>query len=245
MMDVDFLELTVAGLQNRNGEGIALPRERPRLHRTDNRSWNMITEDAGRGGIFAGDDPFPIAREWLAAAGEGEPNDANAMALSTVDADGLPNARMVLLKEIEADGFVFYTNYESRKAAEVEGAGKAAFVIHWKSLRRQIRARGAVGRVEGAQADTYYRSRSLQSRLGAWASRQSQPLASRTALMAEVAKVTATKGLNPDRPPFWGGYRITPVEIEFWADGAHRLHDRFRWTREGTGHPWQVERLNP
>jgi pyridoxamine 5'-phosphate oxidase len=167
------------------------------------------------------------------------------MALATVDDRGLPNARMVLLKGIGPDGFVFYTNYESAKAIEIEAVGKAAFVIHWKSLRRQLRARGAVGREEGARADAYYRSRSLPSRLGAWASAQSRPLASRAALMAEVAKITLAKGLDPDRPPFWGGYRITPVEIEFWADGAHRLHDRFRWTRPASSTPWQVVRLSP
>ena len=167
------------------------------------------------------------------------------MALATVDASGLPNVRMVLLKEIEADAFVFYTNYESVKAGEIDGAGKAAFVLHWKSLRRQIRARGTVTREEGARADAYYRSRSLPSRLGAWASAQSRPLESRTTLMAEVAKVTLARGLDPARPPFWGGYRIVPVEIEFWADGAHRLHDRFRWTRDGGGSPWSVVRLSP
>jgi pyridoxamine 5'-phosphate oxidase len=198
-----------------------------------------------RSGIFAGDDPFAIARAWLAEAEKTEPNDPNAIALATVDADGLPNARMVLLKEIEADGFVFYTNYESRKAVEIETAGKAAFVMHWKSLRRQVRVRGTVTREDGPQADAYFASRGLQSRLGAWASRQSQPLSSRAALVAEVAKVTATKGINPPRPPFWGGYRIVPVEIEFWADGAHRLHDRFRWTREAAGQPWGVTRLSP
>ena len=117
--------------------------------------------------------------------------------------------------------------------------------MHWKSLRRQVRARGAVTREEGPQADAYFRSRSLQSRLGAWASRQSQPLKSRGHLMAEVAKLAALKGLDPPRPPFWGGYRLTPVEIEFWADGAHRLHDRFRWTRAGPGAPWEVVRLSP
>lgn len=200
---------------------------------------------ADRGEIFAGEDPFAIARSWLAEAERREPNDPNAMALATVDAAGLPNVRMVLLKEIEADAFVFYTNYESVKAGELDGSGKAALVLHWKSLRRQIRARGAVVREEGPQADAYYRSRSLPSRLGAWASRQSRPLASRAALMAEVARVTATKGLDPARPPFWGGYRITPVEIEFWADGAHRLHDRFRWTRPAPGAPWSVARFNP
>ena len=200
---------------------------------------------AERNGIFAGDDPFALARAWLAEAEAVEPNDPSAMALATVDASGLPNARMVLLKEIEADAFVFYTNYESVKAGEIEASGKAAFVMHWKSLRRQIRARGFVGREDGPQADAYYRSRSLPSRLGAWASRQSRPLASRGALIAEVAKVTALRGLDPPRPPFWGGYRIVPVEIEFWADGDHRLHDRFRWTRAHAGAPWEVVRLNP
>ncbi|MGR3496449.1 pyridoxamine 5'-phosphate oxidase [Citreimonas sp.] len=198
-----------------------------------------------RKGIFAGDDPFALARAWLAEAEASEINDPNAIALSTVDADGLPNARMVLLKAIEDDAFVFYTNYESAKASEIEQAGKAAFVMHWKSLRRQIRVRGTVTREAGPKADAYYRSRSLKSRLGAWASKQSRPLSSRAALMAEVARVTAAKGTDPERPPFWGGYRIDPVEIEFWADGDFRLHDRFRWRREGPGEPWSVERLNP
>lgn len=198
-----------------------------------------------RGGIFAGDDPFALARAWLAEATAQEPNDPDAIALATVDADGLPNVRMVLLKEIEADAFVFYTNYESAKARELDGAGKAAFVLHWKSLRRQVRVRGSVTREDGPQADAYYRSRSLKSRLGAWASRQSQPLASRSRLMADVARVTLEKGIDPARPPFWGGYRIAPVEIEFWADGAHRLHDRFRWRRVGVGQPWEVTRLCP
>lgn len=198
-----------------------------------------------RTGIFAGDDPFAIARAWLKEAERSEANDPNAIALSTVDADGLPNARMVLLKEIEADAFVFYTNYGSVKAREIEGSGKAAFVMHWKSLRRQIRVRGTVEREDGPQADAYYASRSLKSRLGAWASDQSQPLSSRTALMAEVAKVTAREGTDPARPPFWGGYRIRPTEIEFWADGAFRLHDRFRWSRETITADWSVLRLCP
>ncbi len=198
-----------------------------------------------RTGIFAGDDPFAIARDWLAQAEASEPNDPNAIALATVDADGLPNARMVLLKEIEAGAFVFYTNYGSAKAREVEANGKAAFVCHWKSLRRQLRVRGTVTREDGPQADAYYQSRSLKSRLGAWASDQSQPLSSRAALMAEVAKVTAQKGTHPERPPYWGGFRLTPVEIEFWADGAFRLHDRFRWTRADASDPWAISRLNP
>lgn len=205
-----------------------------------------IATDAGdRGGIFAGEDPFAIARAWLAEAEPAEPNDPNAIALATVDASGMPNVRMVLLKEVEADAFVFYTNYESRKAAEIAGAGKAAFVLHWKSLRRQIRVRGLTSREDGPQADAYFASRSLKSRLGAWASRQSAPLESRGALMAEVARVTARHGVNPPRPPFWGGIRIRPVEIEFWADGAFRLHDRFRWTRDSPGAAWTVTRLNP
>lgn len=205
---------------------------------------------ADRSGKFSGDNPFKIAQAWLHEAEALEINDPNAIALSTVDAEGMPNARMVLLKEIEAhadgDGaFVFYTNYESRKAQEIEQAGKAAFVMHWKSLRRQIRVRGLVEREDGAQADAYFASRSLKSRLGALASRQSQPLSSRAALVAEVAKVTAQQGTSPKRPPFWGGFRISPTEIEFWADGDFRLHDRFRWSREGRQGPWKIERLNP
>ncbi len=202
-------------------------------------------DNAKRSGIFAGDNPFALAQSWLDAAAQAEPNDPNAMALSTVDGDGMPNARMVLLKEIEADAFVFYTNYGSAKAQEIDATGKAAFVMHWKSLRRQIRVRGDVSREDGAQADAYFCSRSLQSRLGAWASAQSQPLESRAALMAKVAKLTVSKGINPPRPPFWGGYRIIPREIEFWADGAYRLHDRFCWRRNTPSEEWSVERLNP
>jgi pyridoxamine 5'-phosphate oxidase len=198
-----------------------------------------------RSGIFAGDDPFVIARAWLAEAEGTEPNDPNAIALATVDAQGLPNVRMVLLKEIEDAAFVFYTNYTSAKGQEIAASGKAAFVLHWKSLRRQIRVRGTVTREDGPQADAYYSSRSLQSRLGAWASQQSQPLASRGSLVAEAAKMGVTKGTNPPRPPFWGGFRIAPVEIEFWADGPFRLHDRFRWTRAAPDAGWQIVRLNP
>lgn len=217
-----------------------------------------------RNGIFAGDDPFAIARAWLAEAERLEPNDPNAIALATVDAAGLPDVRMVLLKEIEGAGrngaFVFYTNYESAKATEIEATGMAAFVMHWKSLRRQIRVRGHVSRVEPELADAYYASRALQSRIGAWASRQSRPLESRSALMAEVARLGINLGLKPRRPDHWGGYRIRPVQIEFWADGAFRLHDRFRWMRsdyasENSDLPpdpqevvesfWNVDRLSP
>lgn len=198
-----------------------------------------------RGGIFAGDDPFAIAQRWLDEAVGTEVNDPNAIALSTVDADGLPNARMVLLKEIEADAFVFYTNYESAKAGEIDTSGRAAFVMHWKSLRRQLRVRGEVSREDGPKADAYFASRSLKSRLGAWASRQSRELDSRATLMAEVARVGLRHGTDPARPPFWGGYRLRPLEIEFWADGNHRLHDRFRWRRDTLGDAWEIRRLSP
>jgi pyridoxamine 5'-phosphate oxidase len=198
-----------------------------------------------RDGIFAGDDPFAIARRWLDEAEAAEINDPNAMALATVGEGGLPNVRMVLLKEIADDGFVFYTNYRSTKGRELSAHPMAAGVLHWKSLRRQLRFRGIVTREDGTRADAYYASRSLKSRLGAWASRQSQPLASRAALMAEVARVTAQKGPNPPRPPFWGGFKITPLEIECWADGAFRLHDRFVWRRASPSETWTVQRLSP
>lgn len=198
-----------------------------------------------RGGIFAGDDPFVIAQRWLDEAVDAEPNDPNAIALSTVDAQGMPNARMVLLKEIEANAFVFYTNYESQKGQEILGAGKVAFVMHWKSLRRQLRVRGTVVKEDGPQADAYYASRSLKSRLGAWASAQSRPLDSRATLLAAAASQGLKHGTNPARPPQWGGFRIDPVEIEFWADGAFRLHDRFRWTRLNADDVWEIDRLYP
>lgn len=198
-----------------------------------------------RQGIFAGDDPFEIAQTWLVEANASEPNDPNAIALASVDEDGLPNVRMVLLKEIEPDAFVFYTNYGSAKGRELDHAGKAAFVLHWKSLGRQIRVRGLVSREDGELADAYYASRSLKSRLGAWASRQSAPLTSRSALLAEVARVTAQHGTAPPRPDFWGGYRIKPLEIEFWSDGSFRLHDRFRWSRTSIDREWEIQRLNP
>ena len=191
--------------------------------------WNKAKME--RDGIFGGDDPFEIARIWLAEAEASEINDPNAAALATAD--------------IAEGGFVFYTNYTSAKGRELAANPKAAMVLHWKSLRRQIRIRGTVTREEGPGADAYYASRSLTSRLGAWASRQSQPLSSRAALMAEVAKVTAQKGPNPPRPSFWGGFRIAPVEIEFWADGAFRLHDRFVWRRQAQDETWNIERLNP
>lgn len=195
--------------------------------------------------IFAGDDPIAIAKRWLEEAEKVEPNDANAIALATANASGLPNVRMVLLKEIEDDAFVFYTNYESAKGRELAENPQAAFVMHWKSLHRQVRVRGNVTREDGPQADAYYRSRALQSRIGAWASEQSRPLKSRATLMAKVAQLGVSKGTDPDRPPYWGGFRIVPLEIELWADGAFRLHDRFRYTREEVGGDWVKTRLSP
>lgn len=206
---------------------------------------NTQIKDADRAGKFAGDDPFALTSAWLEEARASEVNDPNAIALSTVDESGLPNVRIVLLKEIEDDAFVFYTNYGSAKGRELDGAGKAAFVCHWKTLRRQVRARGLITREDGPQADAYFASRSADSRVGAWASRQSQPLAERADLEAAVDAVRAERGDTPDRPPFWGGYRLRPLEIEFWADGAHRLHDRFRWQRSQLSEPWVIERLNP
>lgn len=201
-------------------------------------------------GIFAAEDPYALARAWLDEAAASEPNDPNAMALATVDAHGLPNVRMVLLKEIEASqnrgGFVFYTNFESAKGQELAAHAGAALVLHWKSLHRQVRVRGPVELVDAKQADAYYTSRAYQSRIGAWASRQSRPLANKRSLLAEVAKLAAKYPRNPPRPPHWGGYRIRPIEIEFWAQGDFRLHDRFRWTRlKPDNANWTVQRLNP
>jgi len=200
-----------------------------------------------RSGLFAGDDPFEITRRWLAEAEASEPNDPNAIALATVDEDGMPDVRMVLLKDIDGAGqdgsFVFYTNYDSAKGRQIADSGKAAFVMHWKSLRRQVRVRGTVTREDGPAADAYFASRALQSRIGAWSSRQSQPLESRAALMAEAARMGLRHGTNPPRPPFWGGFRIRPTHVEFWADGAFRLHDRFRWRAGENG--WAITRLSP
>lgn len=210
----------------------------------------VVTDVSRRTGIFEGDDPFVLAQAWLDEAAKSEPKDANAVALATVDKMGLPNVRMVLLKEIEASqttgGFVFYTNFESAKGRELEAGMKAAMGFHWKSLDRQIRLRGPVEKVSDKQASAYYNSRAYQSRVGAWASKQSRPLASRRTLMAEVAKVAAKHPVKPPLPPHWGGFRIRPVEMEFWADGDFRLHDRFRWTRLAPDtDAWTVQRLNP
>ncbi len=198
-----------------------------------------------RDGIFAGDNPFEIARSWLAEAARTEPRDPNAVALATVDETGMPNVRIMLLKEIEDNALVFYTNYNSTKARELMTSGKAALVMHWKSLGRQVRARGLIEKEDGPQADAYYATRPLKSRLGAWASRQSQPLSSRQEMIDEVARQEAEQGENPARPPFWGGFRLRPLQMEFWADGEFRLHDRFIWSRDELTKPWNIKRLWP
>ena len=198
-----------------------------------------------RTGIFAGTDPFEITKRWMAEAEKTEINDANAMQLATVDAEGRPNVRTVLLKGIESDAFVFYTNYESAKATEIDTSGFAAFVIHWKSLGRQIRVRGSVEREDGDVADAYYRSRALGSRIGAHASAQSRPLSARSELEARVAQLEGELGDDPKRPIFWGGFRIRPFEMEFWANGEFRLHDRFKWLHKKEAENWEVLRLFP
>jgi pyridoxamine 5'-phosphate oxidase len=152
---------------------------------------------------------------------------------------------MVLLKEITDQSFIFYTNYKSVKAEEIVSSPKASFLIHWKSIRRQIRVRGFLEKEDGVMADQYFSSRSLDSRIGAWASRQSQEVGSRQELLDSVNKLTVELGTNPSRPPFWGGFRITPIEIEFWSDGDARLHNRFRWSRKDTKSNWKVCRLQP
>ena len=189
-------------------------------------------------------DPFRLFNQWLKEAQQSEINDPDAIALASVDADGMPSVRMVLLKEILPEGFVFYTNYTSRKSSELMAAGKAAFVIHWKSLRRQIRVTGSVEQVPDSQSDAYFQTRSRGSRIGAWASQQSKPLQNRGELTAAVRKIEETYPDEVPRPTHWGGFLIRPAEIEFWADGDFRLHDRFRFTTDANGQ-WIAQRLYP
>ena len=200
--------------------------------------------DSLTGDFAEASEPFRLFEEWLAEAARSEPNDPNAMALATVDADGLPDVRMVLLKGHDERGFVFYTNAESAKGVELAGQPKAAAVFHWKSLARQIRLRGPVTRVGDAEADAYFASRPRDSRIGAWASQQSRPLESRFALEKAVAVQAARFALgNIPRPPYWTGFRIDPVAMEFWQDKPFRLHDRVRFTRTADG--WRSQRLYP
>jgi pyridoxamine 5'-phosphate oxidase len=196
--------------------------------------------------LFEGDDPFGLFDRWLAAAEASEPNDPNAMCVATVDADGLPDARMVLLKGHDPRGFVFYTNAGSAKGAQLAGDPKAALLFHWKSLRRQVRIRGPVEAVSDTESDSYYASRPRGSQLGAWASDQSRPLPSREELERRVAEVDARfPDQAPSRPPFWRGYRVRPLAFEFWRDRRSRLHDRMVFRREALEEPWTTLRLYP
>lgn len=194
--------------------------------------------------IFDRAEPIGLFVEWLNLARAHEPNDANAMGLSTVDADGAPDSRMVLLKDVDPRGFTFYSNRESAKGVELASTPRAALLFHWKSLRRQVRVRGRVEPVTAEEADAYFASRARESRIGAWASDQSRPLASRADLEAAVARETARfDGQDVPRPEHWSGWRVIPEAVEFWRDRPFRLHDRLRFDRDGDG--WRRTRLQP
>lgn len=196
------------------------------------------------GNLDAVEDPFALFSQWFEAARVGELNDPEAMALATVDSDGLPDVRMVLCKGVEAGSLVFYTNAESAKGREMEAQPKAAALFHWKSLRRQARFRGAVSFVDDASADLYFHSRARASQIGAWASQQSRPLESRAALEAQAQRYSEQFGDGEiPRPPYWRGFRLIAQEVELWADGAHRLHDRVHFLRGPDG--WTRRRLFP
>lgn len=202
-------------------------------------------------GLTSGDfteenEPFALFASWLRDAEKSEPNDPTAVALATVDDHGMPNVRMVLLKGFDEHGFVFYTNFESQKGREVLGQKKAAMCFHWKSLRRQVRLRGEVDVVSDAEADAYYASRPRGSRIGAWASKQSRPLEGRFALEKAVAEYTAKYAIGEiPRPPYWSGFRIKPISIEFWHDRQFRLHDRVEFRRAVADGPWEKVRMYP
>ncbi len=191
-------------------------------------------------------DPFGLFAEWMEDAKKSEPNNPNAMALATVDDDGLPNARMVLMKDFDEKGFVFYTNFESQKGQEILATKKAALLFHWKSLRRQVRVRGLTEKVTDAEADAYFKTRARASRIGAWASQQSRPLSASFELETAVAMQTARFGLGDvPRPPHWSGFRVLPLAIEFWHDRPFRLHDRVVFRREKPDGAWTKARLYP
>ncbi|TNM65884.1 pyridoxamine 5'-phosphate oxidase [Aliirhizobium smilacinae] len=191
-------------------------------------------------------EPFALFARWLKDAEGSEPNDPNAVAVATVDENGLPNVRMVLLKGFDEQGFVFYTNFESQKGQEILGQKKAAMCFHWKSLRRQVRIRGPVEVVADAEADTYYASRPRGSRIGAWASKQSRPLEGRFALEKSVAEYAARYAIGEiPRPSYWSGFRIRPTSIEFWHDRQFRLHDRVEFRRDDPAGNWNKVRMYP
>lgn len=198
------------------------------------------------GDFTAAEEPFALFAEWLGEATKSEPNDPNAMALATVDPDGLPDVRMVLMKGFDQHGFVFYSHIASQKGREIAANPKAALLFHWKSLRRQVRIRGAVTPVTEAEADAYFATRPKQAQIGAWASKQSQPLESRFAFEQAIAKVGARYLVGEvPRPPGWSGWRITPARMEFWHDRPYRLHDRIEFTRDTPAQPWLKTRLYP
>ena len=198
------------------------------------------------GDFTAADEPFALFADWFAEAVKSEPNDPNAMALSTVDADGLPDVRMVLMKGYDADGFVFYSHIASQKGRELATNPKAALLFHWKSLRRQVRIRGLVTPVADAEADAYFATRPKQAQIGAWASKQSEPLESRFAFEQAIAKVAARYVIGEvPRPPGWSGWRIAPLRMEFWHDRPFRLHDRIEFRRDAPGGAWTKVRLYP
>ncbi|MBY5317865.1 pyridoxamine 5'-phosphate oxidase [Rhizobium leguminosarum] len=206
----------------------------------------MSANELTSGDFTESGEPFKLFAEWLKEAELSEPNDPNAVALATVDEDGLPNVRMVLLKGFDDDGFVFYTNFESQKGREILGQKKAAMCFHWKSLRRQVRLRGPVEIVTDAEADDYFKTRARGSRIGAWASRQSRPLESRFALEKAVAEYTARYAIGEiPRPAHWSGFRIRPTSIEFWKDQKFRLHDRVEFRRPSPEGEWDKVRMYP
>lgn len=213
----------------------------PDDHQTQTRVQSGDTRD-----FFDFDDPFRLFSQWQDEAWASELNDANAMSLATVDDSGMPDVRIVLLKAVDEGGFVFYTNSQSTKGRELAANARAAICLHWKSLRRQVRARGVVTMVSDAEADDYFASRQRDSQLGAWASAQSQALESRAVFEAEIARVTEIyDGRDVPRPPHWIGYRIAPVEIEFWHDRPFRLHDRLVFRRSEPAGAWNKLRLFP
>jgi pyridoxamine 5'-phosphate oxidase len=198
------------------------------------------------GDFTAADEPFGLFAVWFAEAVKSEPNDPNAMALATVDGDGLPDVRMVLLKGFDTAGFVFYSHIDSAKGRELAAAPKAGLLFHWKSLRRQVRIRGTVSRVTDAEADAYFATRPKQAQIGAWASKQSQPLESRMAFEKAIALNAAKYAIGEvPRPPGWSGWRIAPLAIEFWHDRPFRLHDRIEFTRDTPDAVWNKTRLYP
>ncbi len=198
------------------------------------------------GDFTQADEPLRLFKAWFEEAVRSEPADPNAMALATVGADCMPNVRMVLLKDFDERGFVFYTNVDSQKGQELVGNAKAGLVFHWKSLKRQVRIRGAVTTVTAAEADAYFASRPRLAQIGAWASKQSSPLESRLAFEKAVALYTAKYAIGTvPRPPNWSGYRIIPVSMEFWHDRPYRLHDRVEFRRDASSAPWNKTRLYP